>query len=114
MKNKTKKMTTFEREMQDAEFKKAYDKELKEFALSELVLALMEEDKMSVRKLAEMAGVNASSIQDLRSGKSKDIKFKNLVSIVEACGFSIELVKGKKRIPIHSTMSNQIDFSAMP
>ena len=92
--------------MQDAEFKNAYHKELKEFALSELMLALMEEDKTSVRKLAEMAGVNASSIQDLRSGKSKDIKFKNLVRIVEACGFGIELVKGKKRIPIHSAMSN--------
>lgn len=94
----------------DPEFEKEYDKELKEFALSELMLALMEDDKKSVRKLAEMAGVNPSSIQDLRSGKSKDVKLKNFVNIVEACGFGIELVKGKKRIPIQS---NHIDFSTL-
>ncbi|MDN5215571.1 hypothetical protein QQ020_26070 [Fulvivirgaceae bacterium BMA12] len=110
---KTKKMTTFEREMQDSKFKEAYDKEFREFALSELMLALMEDDKKSVRKLAEMAGLSPTAIQDLRSGKAKDVKFKNFISIIEAMGYGIELVKGKKRIPIHSSMSNQIDFSLL-
>ncbi|MCG8323457.1 MAG: AsnC family protein [Cytophagales bacterium] len=113
MKKITEKMTTFEHEMQDPAFEKAYDKELKEFALSELMLALMEDDPISVRKLAELAGLSPTAIQDLRSGKTKDVKFKNFVSIIEACGYGIELVKGKKRIAIHSSMSNKIDFSVL-
>lgn len=113
MKKKAKKMTTFEREMQNPAFKKAYDKEFKEFTISELILALMENDKKSVRQLAELAGLSPTAIQDLRSGKTKDVKFKNFINIIEACGYGLELVKGKKRIPIHSSMSSPIDFSAI-
>ena len=94
--------SVFDKWKNDPEYKKDYDKELKEFALSELMLALMEDDKKSVRKLAELAGVSSTAIQDLRSGKAKDVKFKNFLSIVEACGFGLELVKGEKRIPLHS------------
>ena len=36
------------------------------------------------------------------SGKAKDVKFKNFLNIIEACGFGLELVKGNKRIPLHS------------
>jgi len=104
MKKETKEKfgSIFDKWIHDPEFEKEYDKEFKEFALSELLLALMEEDKKSVRKLAEMAGISATAIQDLRSGKSQDVKFKNFLSIVEACGYGIELVKGSKRIPLHS------------
>lgn len=85
----------------DPAYKKDYHKELEEFALSELVLALMEDDQKSVRKLAELAGVSPTAIQDLKSGKAKDVKFKNFISIARACGYALELVKGKKRISIH-------------
>jgi len=91
----------FEKWSTDAEFKKDFDKEYQEFALSELMLALMEDDKKSVRKLAELVGLSATAIQDLRSGKAKDVKFKNFLNIVEACGFGLELVKREKRIPLH-------------
>ena len=86
----------------DPVFKKDFDKEYQEFALSELMLALMEDDKKSVRKLSEIVGLSPTAIQDLRSGKSQDVKFKNFLNIVEACGFGLELVKGDKRIPLHS------------
>jgi DNA-binding Xre family transcriptional regulator len=98
----------FDKWSNDPDFQKDYEKEFKEFALSELMLAIMDDDQKSVRKLAELAGVSASSIQDLRSGKSKDVKLRNFVNIVESCGYGIELVKGNKRIPIQS---NNIDFS---
>ena len=35
-----------------------YDKELRKLALSEMVLAAMEEDEVSVRKLAKLAGIS--------------------------------------------------------
>ena len=92
----------FQKHLNDPDFVESYERELKEFALSELMLALMEDDKKSVRKLAEKAGVSATAIQDLRSGKAKDVKFKNFINIIEACGYGLELVKGEKRIPIHS------------
>ena len=97
--------SAFDKFLDDPEFKKDYDKEFKEFALSELMLALMEDDRKSVRKLAELAGVSATAIQDLRSGKAKDVKFKNFLSIVHACGYGLELVKGEKRIPLQQTVT---------
>ena len=95
--------SAFDKWRSDPGFKKDFDKEYQEFALSELMLALMEDDKKSVRKLAEIVGLSPTAIQDLRSGKAKDVKFKNFLNIVEACGFGLELVKGNKRIPLHST-----------
>ncbi len=89
--------SVFDKWKADPAFKKDFDKEYQEFALSELMLALMENDKKSVRKLAELVGLSPTAIQDLRSGKAKDVKFKNFLNIVEACGFGIELVKGGKK-----------------
>lgn len=51
-------MSTYEREMQDPSFKEQFEKEYKEFALSELILAMMEEDDMSVRGLAKAVGIS--------------------------------------------------------
>lgn len=87
--------------LNDPQFKKDYDTEFKEFALSELLLTLMESDSKSVRKLAELAGISPTTIQNIRSGKKKDVKLSNFVSIVEACGYGLEIVKGEKRIPVH-------------
>ncbi len=94
--------SVFQQWINEADFEVKLDEELKEFSLSELLLAIMEEDQKSVRKLAEMAGVSPSSVQDLRSGKAKDVKLKNFLNIVDACGYGVELVKGEKRIPLHS------------
>lgn len=91
----------FDQWKDDPEFKKDYDKEFKEFAVSELLLALMDEDNQSVRRLAELAGVAPATIQNLRSGKKKDVKLSNFVNIIEACGYGLEIVKGSKRIPLN-------------
>ena len=102
-KTKNKFGPAFDKFINDPEFKKDYDKEFKEFALSELLLAIMEEDGKSIRKLAEAAGLSPTAIQDLRSGKTKTVKFNNFLNIIEACGYSLELVKGEKRIPALSS-----------
>lgn len=47
---------------------KKFEEEKREFALSELILALMEEDEVSVRKLAKIAGVSPTVVQAMRSG----------------------------------------------
>jgi hypothetical protein len=49
-----------------AQQKKEYDKGLKDFILSELILALMERDDISVRKLAKMAGISPTVVQAMR------------------------------------------------
>jgi DNA-binding Xre family transcriptional regulator len=98
---KTKKqISTFEQEMLDVSFKKEFDKAYQEFALSELLLALMQEGKTSVRKLAKAAGLSATSIQKMRSGDQKDIKVSNLLRIASEFGYSIVLEKGNQRIPL--------------
>lgn len=57
----------------------------------------MEEDHLSIRKLAKEAGVSPSLIQDLRSGKKDNLTFKSFSHIVEALGYNIVLEKRNKR-----------------
>lgn len=90
--------SVFDKWKNDPEYQKDYDKEFVELAISEIMLAIMAEDQKSVRKLAELTGLSANAIQNLKSGKAKDVKLKNFMSILAACGYHIELVKGDKRI----------------
>ena len=54
--------TTFDKWMADPEIKEHFDKDYKNFVLSELILALMENDGKSVRKVFRgMARVLSSS-----------------------------------------------------
>ncbi|MCA9398319.1 MAG: hypothetical protein KC618_01130 [Candidatus Omnitrophica bacterium] len=98
-----KQSTTFDKWMKDAKIKKAYQEGYAEFMLSELIQALMENDSKSVRGLAKKVGLSPTVIQDIRSGKQRDMKIKNFLNIVHACGFEIVLEKGKQRIPLHIT-----------
>ena len=92
-------LSTFEQEMQSATFKNAFNEAYKEFALSELLLALMEdEDDVSVRKLAKAAGLSATSIQKMRSGEQKDTKVSNFLRIVNELGYTVVMEKDGKRI----------------
>jgi len=95
-------LSSFELEMQDTSFKKAFNDEYREFALSELLLALMEGEETSVRKLAKAAGLSATSIQKIRSGDQKDIKVSNLIRIAGEFGYSLILEKEGRRIALNS------------
>jgi DNA-binding Xre family transcriptional regulator len=99
--NKEKKefASTYERLIhEDPDFQKDLEKGYREFILSELLLAVMEEDHISIRKLAKEAGVSPSLIQDLRSGKKDNLTFKSFSNIVEALGYDIILEKRSKKI----------------
>ena len=78
-KTTTKKSSTFDRIMRDPERKKQFEREYKDLVLSELLLALMENDEKSVRLLAKEAGLSPTVIQNIRSGKQKDIKLDNIL-----------------------------------
>ena len=92
--------TTFNKWMKDPEIKKSFDEGYKEFVLSELIRALMADDKKSVRALAKEVKLSPTVIQDVRSGKQKDMKVRNFLHVVHACGYNVVLDNGKERIPI--------------
>jgi hypothetical protein len=95
-----KSLSTFEREMQNLEFKQAFDESHQELLLSELVLALMDEDDKSVRKLAAAIGVSPTTIQGLRDGTKKDIKLSNFIGMIKAFGYHLVLERENKRIQL--------------
>src|SRR4029079_11073182 len=95
-----KSISTFEREMKNAKFKKAFEKSYKELLLSELLIAIMENDDKSVRELAKEVGISPTIIQKIRSGKQDDIKVSNFVGIVHACGYKVILEKEDERLEI--------------
>lgn len=94
-------LSTYERKMQDAKFRKAYKQGYKELLFSELLISVMEEDDKSIRGLAKEANLSASVIQDIRSGKQHDIKVSNLIKIAEAFGYELVLQKGDERLTLH-------------
>ena len=55
------------------EQKKIMDEEYNDLLVSELLLASMEDDQVSVRKLAKAAGVSPTIIQALRSSKKTNM-----------------------------------------
>ena len=99
MSKKTKEYSsTYERLIhEDPDFEKELNIKYKEFLLSELLLALMEEDHISVRKLAEAAGVSPSLVQDLRSGKKDNLTLKNFSSLTDVLGYDIVLEQREKK-----------------
>ncbi len=54
------------------EERKQYDEEYRELLLSELILAAMAKDNVSVKKLAKMAEVTPTIVQTMRSGTKKE------------------------------------------
>jgi DNA-binding Xre family transcriptional regulator len=71
-----------------------YDRELNEFVLSELILAIMHKRDLSVRKLAKLAGISPTIVQDIRSGKKHNLNVETFLKIVEAMRCSVEIVLG--------------------
>jgi hypothetical protein len=66
---------------------KEFEEGYKQFALSELILALMEQDEISVRKLAKIAGVSPTIVQEMRSGLKKNYSMESFYKILRTLGF---------------------------
>jgi DNA-binding Xre family transcriptional regulator len=93
-------VSTLDRWLENPGFKKSFEKEYKEFLLSELVHAIMAEDNKSVRALAAELGVSKTVIQNIRSGEQTDMKLSNFLKMTHAYGFQLVLEKGDQRIEI--------------
>lgn len=92
--------STYQKEMQDPKFRKIFEREYAELLLSELILAMMEEDKVSVRKLAKEVGIALSVLQSVRSGKHSNMTLKNFIKLITALGGEVTIRRGKEYIPI--------------
>lgn len=95
-----KSLSTYERKMQDKDFKRKYEKHYKELLFSELLVSIMEGDAKTVRALAAEADISPSIIQDLRSGRQQDIKVTNLIKIAKVLGYEVILQKGEEKLSL--------------
>lgn len=81
--------STFDAFVQDSEQKALLEQEYRDLLVSELLLAAMEQDHLSVRKLAEAAGVSPTVIQGLKSGTKTNITIDTLSKILDVFGYKI-------------------------
>ena len=73
--------------------KKQFEKEYNEFLLSEFVLEKMEEEQISIRALAQKAGVSPTVIQKIRSKNAERINFRTFSNVLNSLGYKISIEK---------------------
>lgn len=100
MKKRANTKSTYEKEMENPKFRKLFEKEYSELVLSELILAMMAEDNVSVRKLAQQIGVAPSVVQSVRSGKHKNMTLKTFIKMIAALGGEIAVKRGGAYVPL--------------
>jgi len=100
MQQRTQPQSTYEREMADPEFRAKFEIEYQQLALSEIMLQLMQEEKLSVRALAKAATVSPGVIQDIRSGNRKNITLLNLSKILKALGSRVAIQVGTQYVSL--------------
>ena len=84
--------STFERMMENPEWKEGFEKSYEEFIISEFMCEQMERSDISVRELAAKAGVSPTTIQHLRTRKAENVKVKTLLSVLHELGYSLKPV----------------------
>jgi len=77
----------------DPKEKERFDKAYNEFLLSEFVLEKMETEHVSVRELAQRAGVSPTVIQKIRSQNAERINFRTFTSVLYSLGYRINIEK---------------------
>ena len=98
--SKIDKLSTFERKMQNPDFKAKFETGYQNFLLSELLIAMIKNDHISIEQLAKEVNISPSVIQDICSGKQKDLKISNFLEVATACGYRLILEKGEERISL--------------
>lgn len=93
-------VSSFDKLMANPKTKEMFDKAYNDLVLSELVTSMMEDDELSVRQLAKLAGLSPTIIQELKSGKKDNVTLKSFDKIVSSMGYKIILKKGRKQIPV--------------
>jgi transcriptional regulator with XRE-family HTH domain len=70
-----------------------FEKEYNDFLISEFVLQKMEEENISIRALAEKAGVSPTIIQKMRSKNSEKITYRTFSNVLNTLGYKISIEK---------------------
>ena len=100
MNKATNNTSTFEKAMLKPVLKKKFNKEYKSLVISEIVLALMQGNCISVRKLAREAGISPSIVQGIRSGSHNNITLKNFLNLISALGSEVKVKVGRAYMPL--------------
>jgi len=77
-------------EAMSSERRKKFEEGYKDFLISEILVAVMEQDGISVRELAKEAGVSPTIIQGIRSGARENITFKSILKVLGALGYKLK------------------------
>lgn len=83
-----------------AQEREQFEDEYRELLLSELLIAAMNEDGISVRKLAEAAGVSPTVVQGIRSATRKNVSVQSLFKVLDVLGYHLVAEKNGSRLPI--------------
>jgi plasmid maintenance system antidote protein VapI len=99
MKTKTAKKTEslFEQEMKNKKFKESFEKGYKEFLLSELLISLLENDKVSIRELAKELNVSPTTIQKFKNGKEQ-VSLTTFLKLKDYFGLEVKILRGNKTL----------------
>jgi DNA-binding Xre family transcriptional regulator len=89
--------STFDRIMQDPKRRYKFEQEHQKFVLVETLIPLLDECKISVRALADSAGISPTVIQDIKSGKKDGIAFSTFLNLIEALGYQATIRVNKRR-----------------
>jgi DNA-binding Xre family transcriptional regulator len=81
--------STYEKVTQNKKRKENIDREYQELLISELLNAAMAKDDVSVRELAKEAGVSPTIIQELKTGKRKNITLDTFNRVLKGIGYQI-------------------------
>ncbi len=82
--------STYDKIIKNKKRKANIDKEYKQLVISELLLAAMAKDNISVRRLAKEAGISPTIIQELKTGKRKNITVDTLIRVLNAVGYTLD------------------------
>jgi hypothetical protein len=86
--------TTFDKFINnDPKEREIFEKEYNDFLISEFVLQKMEEENISIRALAERAGVSPTIIQKMRSKNSEKITYRTFSNVLNTLGYKISIEK---------------------
>lgn len=83
--------STYDEIVKDPKRQERIDREYKELLISELLIAAMANDDISVRELAQEAGVSPTIIQELKTGKRKNITLATCNRVLNAIGYQISV-----------------------
>lgn len=101
--------STFEEfiEKKTSQQKKEYEEGYHDFLLSEMILAAMEDDDISVRKLAKLAGVSPTIVQDMKSGAKTSFNTNSLFKVLKGLGYDILLERNGTVTSLGLTQDNK-------